>query len=455
MKYLDMPALGRLTQMLTDCALGDQMLNGRIEAYSCKKAGDDKRLSKALQEKFQRKRKRSRGDSINTSFVSSTSPTSTTSLDNNNNNNNNNPEGSVSVLKPSSSGEVSSSIPTSVSAASLHVRRPSGAAQLATGGPPAEEDNSGQTEGIVNVAPKRPRSSSFIMKQQMARQSSNHSFEQSQSSHMVPPLRTHASDLSVVGSSTQSLNVANDEQTRKVIIDLISTLNAMHDDYDFSESRGEEQFVKHNSINDIIPIVNKNLAEVMELRVEGFLNQLWSEVDKAIQVRQCQVYSYLPADGDPFCGDGVLWSFNYFFYNHDLNRVLCFSCKSDAKWSTAKNGGRPNVFSPSNMMVKTFASPYPSPLPSPTTTPNNQSNNTGNQNNSPWSSQSSSGVGDNRGSPSSDNGSNSNHPYYKGNSSSYRNSHSDNRDREFHVVADDDDDDIDAYDVADRSEDEE
>ena len=57
MKYLDMPSLGRLTSMLTDCTMGDQMLNGRIEAFSCKKAGDDKRLSKSLNEKFQRKKK--------------------------------------------------------------------------------------------------------------------------------------------------------------------------------------------------------------------------------------------------------------------------------------------------------------------------------------------------------------------------------------------------------------
>jgi len=60
---------------------------------------------------------------------------------------------------------------------------------------------------------------------------------------------------------------------------------------------------------------------------------LWNEVDRAISLRQCQVYSYLPADGDPFCGAGVLWSFNYFFYNKDLNRVLCFSCAAVSKWS--------------------------------------------------------------------------------------------------------------------------
>ena len=64
MKFLDMPSLGRLTSMLTDCTLGDQLLNGRIEAFSCKKAGDDKKLSKTLNEKFQKKRKRSRGESM-------------------------------------------------------------------------------------------------------------------------------------------------------------------------------------------------------------------------------------------------------------------------------------------------------------------------------------------------------------------------------------------------------
>ena len=52
-----MHELGRLSSMLTDCVLGDQTLNGRIEAYSCKKAGDDKKLSKQLQQKFKRRKR--------------------------------------------------------------------------------------------------------------------------------------------------------------------------------------------------------------------------------------------------------------------------------------------------------------------------------------------------------------------------------------------------------------
>lgn len=39
--------------------------------------------------------------------------------------------------------------------------------------------------------------------------------------------------------------------------------------------------------------------------------------------------SYNPdLDSDPFGEDGSLWSFNYFFYNKRLKRVVFFSCRS-------------------------------------------------------------------------------------------------------------------------------
>ena len=75
---------------------------------------------------------------------------------------------------------------------------------------------------------------------------------------------------------------------RKVVIDLISTLNAMHEDYHFSDA-GADRFVKHSTFNAIIPAINKNLAEVVELRNEGFLNTLWLK-DKAINVRHAMFF---------------------------------------------------------------------------------------------------------------------------------------------------------------------
>ena len=267
MKYLDMPSLSRLTNMLTDCTLGDQMLNGRIEAYSCKKAGDDKKLSKALQEKFQKKRKRSRGDSV-------------TILTTN------------AAAAAGGGGGGGGGVGVGAAGAPLTRNYPMGAASLAMGGEriphssstggasnqtttkhattveeeqqeQQEETNQTNQTNQTNHLSKRPRSTSFLLRQQqMSRQSSNHSFEKDNTSHMVPELKTHASDLSMDGSDTLQLDASVNDQARKVIIDLISTLNAMHgSDYDFSESN-PEQFVLHRSINDVLPIVNKNVAEV-------------------------------------------------------------------------------------------------------------------------------------------------------------------------------------------------
>lgn len=43
----------------------------------------------------------------------------------------------------------------------------------------------------------------------------------------------------------------------------------------------------------------------------------------------CFSLSYNPdLDSDPFGEDGSLWSFNYFFYNKRLKRIVFFSCRS-------------------------------------------------------------------------------------------------------------------------------
>lgn len=40
-------------------------------------------------------------------------------------------------------------------------------------------------------------------------------------------------------------------------------------------------------------------------------------------------YSYNPdLNSDPFGEDGCLWSFNYFFYNKKLKRIVFLSCRA-------------------------------------------------------------------------------------------------------------------------------
>ena len=52
MKYLEMPRLTVLTSFLDEKELGDLVLRGRVEAFSCKSAGKDKKLAKMLQRRY-------------------------------------------------------------------------------------------------------------------------------------------------------------------------------------------------------------------------------------------------------------------------------------------------------------------------------------------------------------------------------------------------------------------
>lgn len=48
--------------------------------------------------------------------------------------------------------------------------------------------------------------------------------------------------------------------------------------------------------------------------------------------------SYRP-DGtsDPFSETGIIWSFNFFFYNRKLRRILFFTCRATCKSSSTRD----------------------------------------------------------------------------------------------------------------------
>jgi len=194
MKYLEEPKLSMLTSYLCGCKLGDIILDGRIEAFSCKRAGADKKLSKMLEQQY------------------------------------------------------------------------------------------------------------------------------------VEEVATSPASL-----GTSPLGSLADASTRKLLIDLISTMNASFPDYDFSDLR-PEHFHKEWNLNMAVNSVNTNLSEIIDTRETGFLEELWGSIESVIETRNCEVYSYLPdmdAD-DPFT-DGSLWSFNYFFFNKQQKKLLYFTCMAKSK----------------------------------------------------------------------------------------------------------------------------
>ena len=52
MKLLENPRLSALTAFLSQRRLGERVLDGRVEAFSCKRAGEDKKLAKELEAQF-------------------------------------------------------------------------------------------------------------------------------------------------------------------------------------------------------------------------------------------------------------------------------------------------------------------------------------------------------------------------------------------------------------------
>uniref|UniRef100_A0A804P9X8 Lipoyl-binding domain-containing protein n=1 Tax=Zea mays TaxID=4577 RepID=A0A804P9X8_MAIZE len=59
----------------------------------------------------------------------------------------------------------------------------------------------------------------------------------------------------------------------------------------------------------------------------SLLDSMTKAIDEVIKIKECDIYSYNPdSDADPVLEKGAIWSFNYYFYNRKLNRVVSFRC---------------------------------------------------------------------------------------------------------------------------------
>lgn len=93
-----------------------------------------------------------------------------------------------------------------------------------------------------------------------------------------------------------------------------------------------DHFCCVESTSHAINEINRRLCEVPDID----FGSVWSEIDSAIQLRNCLVYSYLSDLSDDPLSEGQMyewreglrtsWSFNYFFYNKELKKVLFFAC---------------------------------------------------------------------------------------------------------------------------------
>ncbi|GFY72560.1 repressor of RNA polymerase III transcription MAF1 homolog [Trichonephila inaurata madagascariensis] len=130
-----------------------------------------------------------------------------------------------------------------------------------------------------------------------------------------------------------------DTINRKTLSYLIATLNAsFFPDYDFSHAKSEE-FSREHSARWVMNAVDSKLSANANNDYEALKEQLWSALDHEICLSECDIYSYNPdLDSDPYGEDGCLWSFNYFFFNKRLKRIVFFTCYAiGTPYCTEKN----------------------------------------------------------------------------------------------------------------------
>ncbi|PNH07783.1 Repressor of RNA polymerase III transcription MAF1 [Tetrabaena socialis] len=129
-----------------------------------------------------------------------------------------------------------------------------------------------------------------------------------------------------------------ESSSRKTLIYLILTLNHIYPDYDFSLLRAHH-FQKEDTISKAEEAIDSHLLEVSKvwaktpgLGESPFLECLWSSIDEAICLKECDVYCYKSdQETDPFGEQASMWSFNYFFYNRKMKRILYLSCRAISK----------------------------------------------------------------------------------------------------------------------------
>lgn len=124
--------------------------------------------------------------------------------------------------------------------------------------------------------------------------------------------------------------------SRKSLIYLVLTLYHMYPDYDFSAVKAH-QFITDENWDSFEQIFDSYMREASKEWIEtnggsSLLEDLYKALDEVVKLSECEIYSYNPyCDADPFLQRGAIWSFNFFFYNRKLKRVvsLRFCCLSN------------------------------------------------------------------------------------------------------------------------------
>jgi len=124
--------------------------------------------------------------------------------------------------------------------------------------------------------------------------------------------------------------------SRKMLFHLITTLNlSFHPDYDFNDAKSHE-FSRAPSLDYVWAEIDSRLGQSYMYSM-GLRQSLYEEIDREIGgLRSADIYTYKPdLTSDPFSESGCVWSFNFFFYNAKLKRIIFLTCRAISPNSSA------------------------------------------------------------------------------------------------------------------------
>ena len=144
------------------------------------------------------------------------------------------------------------------------------------------------------------------------------------------------------------LGPLTEPSSRKTLASLILALNQIYPDYDFSLLRAQH-FYKEASVAVVQEIVDERMLEVSKVwedddetglsgRDEPFSRALWRAIDEAVDITECDVYSFRPGESDPFFDEGAIWSFGFFFLSRKLKKLLWLSARAVSRHTAGGRG---------------------------------------------------------------------------------------------------------------------
>ncbi|WOK93715.1 hypothetical protein Cni_G02415 [Canna indica] len=138
----------------------------------------------------------------------------------------------------------------------------------------------------------------------------------------------HSSD----SDTPSSVEYLTSRSSRRTLIYLVLTLSHLYPDYDFSSAVQSHLYFREEEWDNFKQIFDTYLFEAARewaIANEGssFIDSMTNAIDEVVKLNECEIYSYNPdLDGGPFLQKGAIWSFNFFFYNRKLKRVVSFRC---------------------------------------------------------------------------------------------------------------------------------